>query len=406
MNNKMYRHLYEYLEHTPVISTHEHHLEDRDHQKLTLEGIIEHSYVSWQGIPPGSSKEEHAEFLERVRYNSYFVWLEKALKKIYRFNGTITPDFWDDLSTRIQEKHRENDFHLRILKEHCRYKAGVCDIYWDPGSDLGHPQLFKPVVRSDVFLTCYHPQVRDHDDNSPWKFFDVQGLGFDEYVDFILNFHRKKIQAGAVAFKIATAYERPISIQEPCYEKAAGVYLQEPENVSDFDKMAYGDYLVHRICALAQELEVPIQVHTGLGELKGSNPMLLEPLIQTYPHTRFVLFHGGYPWYSQVGALAHNHPNVLVDMVWLPLISTSAAKQALDQYIEVVPSSDRIAWGSDAWTSEEALGALLAYQHVVASVLAEKVEYGYLGKDDAEILAQKLMYKNASQIYGIDTSTS
>ena len=51
----------------------------------------------------------------------------------------------------------------------------------------------------------------------------------------------------------------------------------------------------------------------------------------------------------------------------------AASIAALHQYIEVAPSTDLIAWGSDTWTSEEATGALLAWQHVVATVLAEKV---------------------------------
>ena len=88
-------------------------------------------------------------------------------------------------------------------------------------------------------------------------------------------------------------------------------------------------------------------------------------------------------------------------MVWLPLISTSVAKSALHEYIEIVPSNERIAWGSDSWTSEEALGALLAYQYVVASVLADKVNDYYLDMDDALQLAEKLMYRNASRIYNL-----
>ena len=114
-----------------------------------------------------------------------------------------------------------------------------------------------------------------------------------------------------------------------------------------------------------------------------------------------MLFHGGYPWYHEIGALAHNHGNVYVDMVWLPLISTTAAVSALHEYIEVVPSIDRIAWGSDSWTSEEAFGALMAFQHVVSPVLAEKVRSSYFGKDEAMEIAEKLMFRNAQKIYNI-----
>ena len=396
-----YHEIYNILEQTPVISTHEHHLEDSSQIELTLDGIIEQSYVGWQGISAGTTKSSRERFLEQVRYNSYFVWLEKGLARLYDFEGRITAKVWDDLSKQIKKRHSDPDAHAVILKEECRYLRGLSDIYWHTGSDLGHPDLFTPVVRTDMFAACFHPSVRDHDGNSPWEFFPLEGLTFGEYIDTLLDFHRTMVQKGACAFKLAAAYERPLLINPVEFEKAAKVYMADPEEVTTEQRLLFGDYIINRVCELASELRIPYQVHTGLGELSGSNPMLFENTIVRYPETRFVLFHGGYPWYHEIGALAHNHPNVLVDMVWFPLISTSAAARALHEYIEVVPSIDRIAWGSDSWTSEEALGALLAYQHVAATVLSEKVGDGYIDDSDACDIAEKLLYRNAKEIYNL-----
>jgi len=401
MRRDFYGILYDFIEQLPVVSTHEHHLEDKDQSRLTLEKLFEHSYVAWLEVPVGETEEEHERFLQKVRYNSYFVWLEKALEKIYRFKGGITAKNWKETSEKIRNSHKADRFHLQVLETYCRYRVGLSDIYWNTGSDLGHPELFKPVVRSDMFVTCFHPACRDHDDQSPWKFFSIDGLTFREYVDYLEAFHRERVKHGAVAFKLATAYERPIEIYRGSFESAARVYMRDPSEVGDVDMRAYGDFIINRICELAAELNVPYQVHTGLGELSGSNPLALEGLIKRHPDTRFVLFHGGYPWIHETGALAHNHSNVLVDLVWLPLISTNAAKTALHEYIEVVPSCDKLAWGSDSWTSEEAYGALLAFQHVVASVLAEKVAEGYISIEDAKNFAEMLLFRNASHIYGV-----
>jgi len=402
MDSDNYYHIYDFLQQIPVISTHEHHLEDKDHTKLTLEGIINHSYVSWQNIPIGESKESHKKFLDKARHNSYFIWLEKALNKIYNFDSKITPDVWEDLSRQISKKHKNPEAHINILREECRYRVALADVYWSTSSDLGHPDLFRPVVRTDMFVKCFHPTQRDHDNNSPWEFMPIKDLSFSEYMNYLINFHREKVEQGAVAFKLATAYERPIAFDSVSYERAARVYMMSPKDVTTSDALAYGDYIVNKICDLAAELDVPYQIHTGLGQLAGSNPMLLEPTIERHPDTRFVLFHGGYPWYHEIGALAHNHRNVLVDMVWLPLISTHVAIQALHEYIEVSPSNNQIAWGSDSWTSEEALGALLAYEHVVATVLSQKIDEGYFNINDAKMIGEKLLYKNASQIYNLN----
>ena len=184
---------------------------------------------------------------------------------------------------------------------------------------------------------------------------------------------------------------------------ASRVFGTPPQAVGPAERTAYQDFMFEWFCALAARLEVPFQVHTGLGQLAGSRPLLFEPVIERHPDVRFVLFHAGYPWYPEVAALAHNHANVHIDMVWAPIISTTAAISALHQYIEVSQSSDRIAWGSDTWTSEEAVGALLAWEHVVATVLAQKVDDGYLDMEEAETLAHKLMYRNAAKLYGFET---
>ena len=45
---------------------------------------------------------------------------------------------------------------------------------------------------------------------------------------------------------------------------------------------------------------------------------------------------------------------------------------------------------------------LLAWQYVLATVLAQKVDDGYFDMAEAEVLAHKLMYRNAARIYGLD----
>jgi hypothetical protein len=88
-------------------------------------------------------------------------------------------------------------------------------------------------------------------------------------------------------------------------------------------------------------------------------------------------------------------------MVWVPHISITGAVHALHEILEVIPSSDRIGWGGDARTAEEAYGALLAWRHVVARVLSDKVDDGYLDMAEAETLAHKLMYRNVAGLYGL-----
>ncbi len=81
------------------------------------------------------------------------------------------------------------------------------------------------------------------------------------------------------------------------------------------------------------EQNLPLQIHTGYlagnwKKLENGRPFKLDNLFLKYRDTKFILFHGGYPWYSEVGALAKNFPNVYLDIVWLPQISREAAVDA------------------------------------------------------------------------------
>jgi hypothetical protein len=405
MPRETYRAIYRLLETLPVISSHEHHGTDDFQAGLTLDRILEQSYVKWLEVPPGEDGASHSNFLAQCRHNSYYVWLEKGIQRIYGLREKITPENWEDVSRRIGALHADPAAHIRILVETGRYRRAVQDTYWDYGSDVGHPELFSPTMRTDMFVRCFHPEVRDHDDNNPFiRYSDAPTRNFDDYLDYLEALFTSWRNRRAVALKSASAYERPLAYDLPDRAAAAEVFGRRPESVTPAERAAYESTLFDFFCRLASKLEAPFQVHTGLGELAGSRPLLLEPILERHPDVHFVLFHAGYPWYGEAAALAHNHANISLDMVWAPIISTTAAVAALHEFIEVARSSDRIAWGSDTWTSEEAIGALLAWQHVVARVLSQKVDDGYFDMAEAEALAHKLMYRNAARLYGFSST--
>ena len=128
-----------------------------------------------------------------------------------------------------------------------------------------------------------------------------------------------------------------------------------------------------RLVGLSATHDLPFQIHTGHGKLQGSNPLLLLDLIEANPKTKFILFHGGYPWVGETGAIVLRHGrHVWVDSVWLPTISPTMARRALHEWLEVMPS-DRILWGADCNHAEGIYGATVVTRAVLADVLAEKI---------------------------------
>ena len=403
LTSPTYHALRQLVDSLPVASSHEHLLPDDVQQRLTLDSLLFNSYVKMLDLRPGDTAEEHGRFLDACRQNGLFNWLERALREIYTLEAPLDPANWEAVSERIAARHVDPEAHLTILRQHAKYRRAIQDAYWDYGSDNGHPELLSPTLRTDMFTTVYHPDLADHDGNCPFRAYpQAPRTGLGDYLAFIEELFRGWRQQGGVALKSALAYERSLDFGTPDRALAEGVFLRDPARVGQADRLAFGNFMFHWFCDLAARLEVPFQVHTGIGRLRDSAPMLLEPALAAHPGTRFVLFHVGYPWYDAVAGLAHSFANVVVDLVWVPLLSVSGAASALHELLDVARSGERICWGGDARTAEEALGALLAWRHVVARVLSEKVEEGYLDMGHAERLAHGLMYSNVARLYGLD----
>ena len=402
MLSKTYTHIYELAESLPVISSHEHLLSDPIQDSLDLDKLIANSYLAMLKIPAGRNAEEHAKFLEQCRHNNLFVWIEKSVQRIYGFTEKITARNWENISAMIRQKHQKPDALVSILKENAGYQRAIQDAYWDYFSDNGHSEILTPNMRTDMFVSAFHPDCTDHDGNSPFTSFpDLPSGNFRDYLDGIESLFTRVRANGAVALKSVMAYERPIQFDAVEFDSAAKIFRRHPSEVSLLDRKAYGDFMFAWFCGLSERLAVPFQIHTGMAKLTCSDPMLLAPVIERFPGIKFVLFHAGYPWYDSMVGLVCRYPNVFVDMVWVPHISITGAVLALHEIIEGIPSNTRIGWGGDARTAEEAYGALLAWRHVISRVLSEKVEDGYFDLKEAEALVHKLMYQNVGELYGM-----
>jgi len=182
---------------------------------------------------------------------------------------------------------------------------------------------------------------------------------------------------------------------------AEAVFGRAPAEVSREEALAFGDYVIRFYLDQARERGLVVQIHTGMARLDSSNPLLLQPLLQDYPDVVFDLLHGGFPWTAETAALAHAYPNVRLNLVWLPQISSEAAVQALKVWIQVVPDVRNISWGGDARSPEEMYGGLLAGKHAVARAFGELVEVGYIDSDTAIEGARAILYDSGAQTYSL-----
>lgn len=391
--------LTEYVDSRPIISTHEHHQPFPPEQETTLEWLFGSGYVGWCGVNL-KRKSDRARFLDLICGNSYFVWYERALDALFDFGGRIDTRNWDAISEQTRQALTDRSFHEDVFANKCRYERAVVDCYWEPGSDNGRPDLYAPAFRINSFLYGNSLESQDHNGNNAQKLYGKCEY-LDEYLEMMDRVIGEKKAAGCVALKSALAYDRALDFRSQSKRMAERVFGRPADNVAPEELKAFGNFVFDHVCELAAKHGLPLQNHTGLGRLGGSNPMNLIPMIEKHPDTKFVLFHGGYPWTEEIAALSHNYANVYADLCWLPTICTSAAERALHSLIEAARDSSRITWGGDCWWVTESYAQSMAARYVIARVLSEKVAAGYLTEPRARRLADRILHENAREIYGI-----
>ena len=396
----MYNEIYELAAEIKAINTHSHHLEDCKFQNFDLNKLLGETYINgfWGGVEFGTSEESREKYFNKVRFKSYFKSLQKALKDIYEIDEELTTDTWDHYSDVILKKYKDNTWHKTILNNYCNYERIILDAPWNPGSDNGDKKTFVPTFRIDPLFLGFSKEVVDHDENNVYKLYKKEFDDLDSFMEFATRLITSNIQNGCVAIKNVLAYDRNINFKGIKKEKAQRVF-----SVKDYTKqdvVNFQDYLFYEICKLAEKLEVPIQCHTGLGCMDNTRAMNLLEVVKTNPNTKFVLFHVGFPWCDDILAYLHSCKNVYTDMCWLPILSPTAAEDALHKIIEV-GTADKVCWGCDTWTSEESYGARLRMNEVLASVLSRKIETGYLNVSEAKYIINNILINNPKELYKI-----
>ena len=415
--------IFDYLCGIPVVDTHEHLLFDEDTPERRTDVLHEYTmhYLSSDLVSAGISHSGLATvrdvslplakrwdlvepYWEACRYTGYARALDHSARLIYGIDGihrhTVQP--LNDLF--LQQRGREH--YRRVLKDLCRIEISLQDLCTD---DLAcDPVFFRSVWQPENFI------------NPEKSLADMERLFMEKFrqplrtlEDWLDAFDQQLADArqqGIVALKIGAAYNRSLQFQETPWAVAskdmadslAEAHLN-PDRPPVLPKTVQ-DYLVHHILKRANEQELAVQIHTGLQEgngnkLENSQPLLLTNLLLKYPAARFDLFHIGYPFIRETCALAKNFANVTIDMCWSHIIAPVAARHALSEFLDAVPSNKISAFGGDYLFIDGVVGHLHMARENVASVLADKVREGVMDEEQACRLGHRLFYDNPKQIF-------
>ena len=407
------------IEACPVYSTHDHIKPIALLQPFGPARLIAESYVMrCLRAPDGSPNSEGSTFslaltdewasaarmVGRVRFTSYYRWLMRGLRDLYDLpDPDLTERSWKILLREVPRRAAAPD-HIGTVLDRARVDACIWDPYWAAGTYTVPERRFRPSFRINSTLVAYHPDASDFERSNlirDWSAhfdIDVRSLAqLEELVDRILL---ANVAAGCRSLKSALAYERTLFVGPGRRADALRVFGTPPDRASDADRLLFGDYLLRFLLDRAKDLELVIQVHTGIARLDSSNPLLLEGVIREHPGLVFDLFHGGFPWIHEPAALAHNYPNVRLNLTWLPQLSSEVAVATLKEWLQIVPQADRISWGGDCSTVEETYGTVLAAKHCVGRALAELVDDDFMDEETAIVAARSVLHDGGIAIYG------
>jgi len=267
-------------------------------------------------------------------------------------------------------------------------------------------------------------------DELMWRLFQ-QNLPFDEMLDRYQRGLRKAVkQDGCIAFKSATAYCFGLDIHDHEAKDAGKAYEELRKKrlltVSIGEKMerfpnfyptlpdsiakekVVRDFLTCRGIEESIKLNVPIQVHTGVGDTPIINPYKFNPiyLIDILKNSKlgkakFVLVHSGYPYVEEMGWLVNGFTNVYTDLSEMIPWMHIGIRQKLLQLMEMGPMN-KIMYGSDGGKFPESywIAAILVKQEL-SNALQELVVSKYIDEDYAYKIGSWILSENAKRVYRV-----
>lgn len=411
-----------YLDDISVINTHSHQdMPWKKRYNCFDAGLYLHADLISAGMPEYSEAMEKAhdaeafwehseKYLRFCQTTSYYTQFVYNYQQLYGLEKSyLTKSDFLDFSEKMDANFKQYDNWLDSVCSSKHIDKMFADRLWqayDTDFDTAH---FRYVFRFDQLVLESTEVALSH------KITNKQALAFiqkDEleipnlrsYLDYIDTIIERLVQHDVVSLKMGLAYYRSLDFKIVETQEAEKVFLLD--TFAEADKILLQDYVVSYIAKKAAEYQLPIQIHTGYlhgnrGYLDRGHPMKLVPLLRSNPKTKFVLFHGGFPWTGDFMVLAKCYPNVFLDIVWLPQLSRITAIRTLHEMLDCVPYN-KICWGGDTGNIDDAAGSLELGREVVAKVLSDRIENGWATKEIAEDIARRIFRENAIDMFNLN----
>jgi uncharacterized protein len=315
---------------------------------------------------------------------------------------SLTLEQAQELNARMEKNLENPDWAEEVLRKRANTELIVVDSFVTPREIREHYPFTVSTCNVHWLINGFHPsEFAKLQAADPYAFAAQNKLplnSLDDYVAVIDRIVADAKKAGAICLKSPSAYERTLQFDRVPKQRAERAFGKPRGELAPDEIKAFQDYIFWQLAELSAKYDLPFQIHTGHAYIQGSNPMNLVDLIQANPRTKFILFHGGFPWVGETGMIALRCPNVWLDSVWMPVLSQTVGKRAYKEWLDMI-SSNRIMWGSDMNTIEGTYGTTVFTRQCIYEALAEKVTDKELREEDAARIGRQILRENALAMF-------
>jgi uncharacterized protein len=233
-------------------------------------------------------------------------------------------------------------------------------------------------------------------------------LPFAEFVDkFTTTLDEDIHKHHAVALKTVIAYLTGIEIKKISKEEAAKAYdAYRADKTNKAAEKGMRDYLVLQTLEACIRYDIPLQLHTGVGDsplidVRLSNPLLLFGMIsdEHYGKAKYVIVHSGYPHTCETGFLVNNYPNVWADVSEMNPFASIGIEPKLLELMEMAPMT-KIMYGSDGYNIPELFWFSSLYlKKSLGRALDKLIENDTMDEAYARQVATWILSENAKRLY-------
>ena len=421
----MIQEIYDYVKQLQIIDTHEHlpAFECKREKNDVITEFLGH-YFNVDLVSAGMSKKECAAlkgnafnisekwkilqpYWDVCRYTGYGQSLQIAAREIYGIDSICTETI-EDLNEAYQ-KGFDGNHYRKVLKEKSKIKISILDTW---GLEDFDREYFVAANRIDKLIYPRTGKDMEELEQAAGKFIST----FDDYLE-ACEIRMSQYHEVSHILKLGIAYSRPLDFSPATRAEAeaaflkllrsGGGYIEREEQTYDCDPVLT-NYLFRFVTGLAQEKGMIMQIHTGIQEgngnlLSNSRPSHLNEIFLEYPKMKFDLFHIGYPYQSELGALCKMFPNVSVDMCWAHIVSPVASRRTLSEWLELFSYTKISGFGGDYMLADGVYGHQYMARKNIAEVLSGKVEDGLFNVQEACRSGRALLYDNPARIFGIES---